>query len=83
MNIFVLNAGSSSIKYQLFRWPDEQPVSSGLVERIGAGEGTITHQVAGAAPVRLVLPLPDHETGLREVVRLLTAPGTGVIQDPR
>ena len=82
MNIFVLNAGSSSIKYQLFRWPDERPVSSGLVERIGAGEGAITHQVAGAAPVRLALPLPDHETGLREVGRLLTAPGTGVIQDP-
>ncbi|RZK21899.1 MAG: hypothetical protein EOO56_10410, partial [Hymenobacter sp.] len=33
MNILVLNSGSSSIKYQLFRWPDERPACSGLVER--------------------------------------------------
>lgn len=34
-NIFVVNSGSSSIKYQLFKMPAENPVCSGLVERIG------------------------------------------------
>ena len=45
MNIFVVNSGSSSIKYQLFRWPAEQPVCSGLVERIGLPDSVITHTV--------------------------------------
>lgn len=89
MNIFVINSGSSSIKYQLFRWPAEAPVCSGLVERVGSEQATITHKVfdsqnPAAAPAELhrTLPLPDHEAGLHEVVRLLTAQPGGVIQDP-
>ncbi len=90
MNIFVVNSGSSSIKYQLFRWPAEQPVCSGLVERIGSEQATIRHKVfdpqapAGTPPTEQfrTLPLPDHEVGLREVVRLLTEQPGGVIQDP-
>ncbi|MVN74717.1 acetate/propionate family kinase [Hymenobacter sp. HMF4947] len=89
MNIFVINSGSSSIKYQLFHWPAEQPVCSGLVERVGSAQATITHKVFDAQspatpPVetQLTLPLPDHEAGLLEVVRLLTAAPSGVIQDP-
>ena len=82
MNIFVVNCGSSSIKYQLFRWPEEEPACSGLVERIGSEQAVITHKVTGSNPAQLTLPLPDHEAGLREVVRLLTDPKTGVIKDP-
>jgi acetate kinase len=89
VNIFVVNSGSSSIKYQLFRWPVEQPVCSGLVERVGSEQATITHRVfdlqAPASPpteTQLTLPLADHEAGLSEVVRLLTAAPHGVIQDP-
>ncbi|UOR05521.1 acetate kinase [Hymenobacter aerilatus] len=86
MNIFVINCGSSSIKYQLFRWPTEQPVCSGLVERIGADNATITHKVFSEAndptTQQLALALPDHEAGLREVVKLLTDPTAGVLHDP-
>ena len=89
MNIFVLNSGSSSIKYQLFRWPAERPVCSGLVERMGSAQAVITHKVfnpdhSAASPTEqhLTLPLPDHEAGLLEVLRLLTATPGGVIQDP-
>jgi len=86
MNILVLNSGSSSIKYQLFRWPDERPACSGLVERIGSEQATITHKVFGAetppTELRATLPLPDHEAGLLEVVRLLTTGPEAVIQAP-
>ena len=85
MNILVLNSGSSSIKYQLFRWPAERPVCSGVVERVGSAQATITHKVLeGEAPteLHLTLPLPDHEAGLHEVVRLLTAEASGVIRHP-
>lgn len=86
MYIFVINSGSSSIKYQLFRWPAEQPVCSGLVERIGLADATITHKVFTAAQEQVSqrsLPLPDHAAGLREVVTLLTDPAQGVLRDPQ
>ena len=86
MNILVLNSGSSSIKYQLFRWPDERPACSGLVERIGSEQATITHKVfvpeTPPTELRSTLPLPDHEAGLLEVVRLLTTGPEAVIQAP-
>ncbi|WP_045688543.1 acetate/propionate family kinase [Hymenobacter sp. AT01-02] len=85
MNIFVVNSGSSSIKYQLFRWPNQQPVCSGLVERIGYSNATITHKVFTTGTpqeIQRTLALPDHEAGLREVVALLTDAEQGVLQDP-
>src|SRR3712207_1125366 len=85
MNIFVVNAGSSSIKYQLFKMPSEQPICSGLVERIGLEDGLITHRVFTSDPekvIRLTLDIPDHAAGLQEVQRLLTDPESGVIQNP-
>ncbi|SMB93813.1 acetate kinase [Hymenobacter roseosalivarius DSM 11622] len=86
MYIFVINSGSSSIKYQLFRWPVEQPVCSGLLERIGLADATITHKVFTAEQEQVSqrsLPIPDHAAGLREVVRLLTDPEQGVLRDPQ
>ena len=85
MNIFVVNSGSSSIKYQLFRWPAERPVCSGLAERIGAENAVITHKAImdGQEQVtQRTLALPDHEAGLREVVALLTHPTLGALRDP-
>jgi acetate kinase len=85
MNIFVINSGSSSLKYQLFRLPAEQPVCSGLVERIGLENSVITHKVFTGEQEQVTqrtLDLADHEAGLREAVKLLTAPEIGVIHDP-
>ncbi len=85
MNIFVINSGSSSIKYQLFRMPLENPLCSGLAERIGLKDGIITHKtfIEGKEhQVKREVDLPDHEAGLLEVTRLLTDPENGVIRDP-
>ena len=47
MNILVINSGSSSLKYQLFKMPVQTPVSSGLVERIGEKDSAVpNHRVA-------------------------------------
>ena len=65
--------------------PDEMPVCSGLVERIGLEGSTITHKVyAGQSEkvIKKAIDLPDHEAGLQEVTRLLTNAETGVIQNP-
>jgi acetate kinase len=85
MNIFVVNSGSSSIKYQLFKMPNEKPICSGLVERIGLENSSITHKLFinnDEKVIRRELELNDHETGLKEVAQLLTDPKIGVIHNP-
>ncbi len=85
-NIFVVNSGSSSIKYQLFKMPAENPVCSGLVERIGLDHPTITHKVYTNGEEKVVKLTPeelhDHEAGLNEVNKLLTEGELAVIKDP-
>lgn len=85
MNIFVVNSGSSSIKYQLFKMPNEKPICTGLVERIGLESSVITHKLflnGEEKVIRRQLDLNDHEAGLHEVAQLLTAPEIGVIHNP-
>ena len=82
MNIFIINSGSSSIKYQLFHMPSPNPVCTGLVERIGLDNAKIIHKVfKGGEEKSTVLDFAvrDHETGLKKVVELLTDKDTGVI----
>ena len=86
MIIFVINSGSSSIKYQLFKMPNEQPVCSGLIERIGLENSLIRHKTfleGKENVVERILDLPDHEAGLKEVLNLLTDAEIGVIHDPQ
>ena len=85
MNIFVVNSGSSSIKYQLFKMPNEKPICTGLVERVGLENSIVTHKVFANGDekiIRRTLDLPDHEAGLYEVAQLLTDKEIGVIQNP-
>lgn len=85
MNIFVVNSGSSSIKYQLFIMPHEEPICTGLVERIGLENSLITHKLfinGEEKVIRRKLDLDDHEAGLHEVASLLTDPEIGVIKNP-
>ncbi|MGZ3852607.1 MAG: acetate/propionate family kinase [Flavisolibacter sp.] len=85
MNIFVVNSGSSSIKYQLFKMPNEKPICTGLVERIGLENSIITHKLFvnnEEKVIRRELDLNDHEAGLKEVAQLLTDSVIGVIHNP-
>lgn len=85
MNILVVNAGSSSIKYQLIDITTELPLSSGIVERIGLKEGTITHKTfvnGEEKKTKETFPIPNHTVGLKRVAELLTDKKMGVIADP-
>jgi acetate kinase len=86
MNVFVINSGSSSIKYQLISMPEAKTICSGLIERIGLDGSSINHKtfIEGKESSRKVqLPIPDHTTGLKEAARLLTDPEIGVIKSPQ
>ena len=85
MNVFVINSGSSSIKYQLIRMPEAEMVCSGLIERIGLEGSVITHKtfiknIEQSREEKVFIP--DHATGLKEAARLLTDKEIGVINDP-
>lgn len=85
MNILVVNAGSSSIKYQLIDMNTEEPLSSGIVERIGLGEGNIKHKYVVNGEEKKVtetFPIPNHTVGLKRVAELLVDPKVGVVADP-
>ncbi len=78
MKILVLNAGSSSLKYQLFDMDTKEVLAKGLCERIGAG-GTVTHKRPGAEPYFEEVELCDHGAALEIVLGLLVSKEHGVI----
>ena len=78
MKILVLNAGSSSLKYQLFNMDSAQVLAKGTCERIGAG-GTITHKKTGIEPLFEEIDLKDHGVALSRVLELLSSSDYGVI----
>jgi acetate kinase len=58
-NILAINAGSSSLKFQLIEMPEETVVTKGLVERIGLNDGIFSISVNGEK-VTLTQDIPDH-----------------------
>ncbi len=79
MKILVLNAGSSSLKYQLFDMDNGAVLAKGNCERIGDTKGVITHKRPGADDYKAEPTLPSHEAALELVLSLLTGPEYGVI----
>ena len=80
MNILVINAGSSSLKYQLMD-PDTQVVlAKGLCERIGI-DGRLTHKVpATHDKYEFEIPMPTHAEAIQAVIDALLSPEHGVIK---
>jgi acetate kinase len=82
MKTLVINAGSSSIKYQLFDMEGENVLAAGLVERIGEPVGRIKHRIDPEGQKQEInqdLVIKDHRQGLMLVVDLLTDAVFGVI----
>ncbi len=78
MKILVVNAGSSSLKYQLFDMDTGEVLAKGLCERIGI-DGVTTHKRPGKDDYRTEAPLADHKAAIELVLSLLTDPELGVI----
>src|SRR5699024_1737843 len=73
--ILAINAGSSSLKFQLFQMPEEDVLAKGLVERIGL-DNSIFKMTANEAEKKETLDIPDHEVAVKILLESLTSSGT-------
>ena len=80
MKILVINAGSSSLKYQLIDMENESLLAKGLCERIGI-DGRLTHKPQNGKPVyEADVPFPTHKEAIEAVLEKLTSKEYGVVE---
>ncbi|MBM6907180.1 MULTISPECIES: acetate/propionate family kinase [Collinsella] len=73
MNVLVVNAGSSTLKYQLIDTQTHKVSAKGSCERVGFTGGTFTHTVAGEPKVTDNVEFPDHKVAIEVVLKDLEA----------
>ena len=78
MNVLIINAGSSSLKYQLMNPETGEVSAKGLCERIYI-DGRLTHKV-GDKKVEKDIPMPTHSEAIQAVLEILVDPVDGVIK---
>ncbi len=85
MKVLVINAGSSSCKYQLLEMETETVLCSGVAERIGQDMGRLSHKIAPDTDQEEKIvkeaPFPTHVEAMELVIALLTDTEKGVIKD--
>lgn len=81
MKILVINAGSSSLKYQLIDIETEEVLAKGLCERIGIDGSRLKHSPEGKDEVIIEKPMKDHSDAIKLVLEALTDKEYGVIAD--
>ncbi len=79
MKVLVVNAGSSSLKYQLFDTESESVLAKGNCERIGIDGSRIIHKTSGKDEYIKEHSLPDHSAAMKLVVETLLDKNTGCI----
>ena len=79
--ILVVNAGSSSLKYQIIDMDDESVKAKGIVERIGIQGSVLTHTPIGREKFILKKDMPTHGEAIDAVLAALTNADHGIIKD--
>lgn len=80
MKILVINAGSSSLKYQLINMDNEEVMAKGLCERIGIEGSNLQHtNVAKDEKTKIEKPMNDHGDAIQMVIDALVDSEIGVI----
>ena len=79
-SILVINAGSSSLKYQLIDIDSESVLAKGLCERIGI-DGKLTYKPTGGDKLEKDAAMPTHQEAIARVLDVLADPEIGVISD--
>ena len=81
MKVLVVNAGSSSLKYQLLETSTGELLGKGLCERIGIDGSKIEHKQADGTKTVKETAMPDHAVAMKNVIEALTDEKIGCIKD--
>ena len=81
MKILVINAGSSSLKYQLIDMDNEQMLAKGNCEKIGLEMGIFGHKTADGREKKIEICMKNHTEAFEQVKNALLDSEVGVIKD--
>lgn len=81
MKVFILNCGSSSVKYQLLDMDNESVLAKGQAERVGIDGTFIVHKRPGKDEYRLELGKADHKDAIGRILSVLVDPTYGVLKN--
>jgi acetate kinase len=79
MKVLVINAGSSSIKYQLYQMPDATVLAKGVVEKIGEEASKLSHCYNDKTHT-IDAKVENHEEGMELILSMLVSKDVGVIE---
>ncbi len=80
MDILVLNSGSSSMKYILYRWEKRSAIAKGIVERVGMKGSCISHELIGHDTLKINRDCPGHMEAVDFIMEVLTEGDNPVIE---
>jgi acetate kinase len=80
MNVLVINAGSSSLKYQLLEAASGTVLARGIAERIGLSDSLVKHNRNGGEAVVLPVDMPNHKVAVQAVLTVLTSDEHGILK---
>lgn len=85
MNVFVLNCGSSSVKFQIistdldqFEADGDKMIAKGLIEKVGTKEAIINLQAGGGEPFKAVESVEDHRAAIMRIKAWMEEPTTKI-----
>ena len=81
MKVLVINAGSSSLKYQLIDMTDESIIAKGICERVGSEDACISFKTPDGKKIEYKAPMSNHTAAFAEVKKVLTEGEYKVIDD--
>ncbi len=79
MKVLVINAGSSSLKYQLIDMENERMIAKGLCERIGTEGALLKGSGKDGVEIKIDSPMPTHNQAIDLVLKVLTDKEVGVV----
>lgn len=80
-NVLIINAGSSSLKYQIINMEDESILAKGVAERIGIDNSVVVHSPTGKDKVTINVEMENHGDAMKAVIAALTDKEHGVLED--
>ena len=83
MKILVVNAGSSSLKYQLIDMDNEQVIAKGLCDKIGLPDSNIKHKAHDGREYAAEINMPTHSEAFEALMYALTESNAKVISSPK